>query len=32
MLTPQAIRLGDYKYGAKNFIFDVATPAEESLE
>lgn len=32
MLTPEVIRLGDYKYGAKNFIFDVATPAEGSLD
>ena len=31
-LTPQSIRLGDYKYGADNYIFDIATPAAESLE
>ena len=32
MLTPQSIRLGDYKYGRRNYIFDTATPAEESLD
>jgi hypothetical protein len=32
MLTPQFIRLADYKYGANNQIFEVATPVEESLE
>jgi nitroimidazol reductase NimA-like FMN-containing flavoprotein (pyridoxamine 5'-phosphate oxidase superfamily) len=31
-LTPQSIRLGDYKYGSRNFIFEIATPAEESLD
>jgi uncharacterized protein YhbP (UPF0306 family) len=29
---PQSIRLGEYKYGVRNEIFDIATPAEESLE
>ena len=32
MLRPESIRLGDYKYGARDFIFDTATPAEQSLE
>jgi nitroimidazol reductase NimA-like FMN-containing flavoprotein (pyridoxamine 5'-phosphate oxidase superfamily) len=31
-LTPQSIRLGDYKYGSDSLIFDLATPVEESLE
>ncbi len=29
---PQNIRLGEYKYGPKDQIFDTATPAEELLE
>ena len=31
-LVPQFIRLGEYKYGVHNDLFDIATPAEESLE
>ncbi|MBX4199281.1 pyridoxamine 5'-phosphate oxidase family protein [Candidatus Saccharibacteria bacterium] len=31
-IWPQTIRLGEYKYGPHNQIFDIATPAEESLE
>ncbi len=31
-LWPQTIRMGEYKYGPRNQIFDTATPAEESLE
>jgi general stress protein 26 len=31
-LTPQSIRLGEYKYGVHSDLFDTATPAEESLE
>jgi uncharacterized protein YhbP (UPF0306 family) len=31
-LVPQSIRLGDYKYGQRSTIFDVAAPAEESLK
>jgi uncharacterized protein YhbP (UPF0306 family) len=31
-LEPQSIRLGDYKYGNDSTIFDIATPAEESLK
>jgi nitroimidazol reductase NimA-like FMN-containing flavoprotein (pyridoxamine 5'-phosphate oxidase superfamily) len=31
-LWPQTIRLGEYKYGPANAIFDTATPAEELLE
>lgn len=31
-LVPQSIRLGEYKYGTPNDLFDIATPAEESLE
>lgn len=31
-LWPQTIRLGEYKYGPRNQIFDTATPAEEDLE
>lgn len=31
-LVPQTIRLADYKYGAKSTIFNIATPAEESLD
>jgi len=31
-ITPQSIRLADYKFGVKNYIFEIATPAEESLE
>lgn len=31
-LAPQSIRLGDYKYGVKDEIFETANPAEESLE
>jgi general stress protein 26 len=31
-LWPQSIRMGEYKYGPRNQIFDIATPAEESLE
>jgi len=31
-LVPQSIRLGEYKYGVNNEMFDIATPAEESLE
>lgn len=31
-IWPQTIRLGEYKYGPHNQIFDTATPAEESLE
>lgn len=31
-LEPQSIRLGDYKYGTPTTMFDLATPAEESLE
>lgn len=31
-IQPQSIRLGDYKYGQRNTIFEIATPAEESLE
>jgi general stress protein 26 len=29
---PQFIRLGEYKYGPHDQLFDTATPAEESLE
>jgi len=31
-LTPQSIRLAEYEYAAKDEIFDVVTPTEESLE
>lgn len=31
-LVPQSIRLGEYKYGVHSSLFDIATPAEESLE
>jgi general stress protein 26 len=31
-IWPQTIRLGEYKYGPHNQLFDIATPAEESLE
>jgi nitroimidazol reductase NimA-like FMN-containing flavoprotein (pyridoxamine 5'-phosphate oxidase superfamily) len=31
-LEPQSIRLGDYKYGSQGTIFEIATPAEESLD
>jgi len=31
-LWPQTIRLGEFKYGPHSQIFDIATPAEESLE
>jgi nitroimidazol reductase NimA-like FMN-containing flavoprotein (pyridoxamine 5'-phosphate oxidase superfamily) len=31
-LTPQSTRLGEYKYGVHSDLFDIATPAEESLE
>lgn len=31
-LWPQTIRMGEFKYGPRNQLFDVATPAEESLE
>lgn len=31
-LVPQSIRLAEYKYAPRNEVFDVATPAEESLE
>jgi len=31
-LSPQSIRLAEYKYGPKNDIFDVAVPPGESLE
>lgn len=31
-LAPQSIRLAEYRYGVKNDMFDVATPAEESLD
>jgi len=31
-IWPQTIRLGEYKYGPHDQIFDTATPAEESLE
>jgi nitroimidazol reductase NimA-like FMN-containing flavoprotein (pyridoxamine 5'-phosphate oxidase superfamily) len=31
-LVPQSIRLGEYKYGTPSDMFDIATPAEESLE
>jgi nitroimidazol reductase NimA-like FMN-containing flavoprotein (pyridoxamine 5'-phosphate oxidase superfamily) len=31
-LTPQSIRLGEYRYGTRADLFDIATPAEESLE
>lgn len=31
-VVPQSIRLWDYKYGTPSTLFDIATPAEESLE
>lgn len=31
-LWPQTIKLGEYKYGPRSQIFDIATPSEESLE
>ena len=31
-ITPQSIRLADYKYGSGDTMFEVAAPAEESLE
>ena len=31
-LVPQSIRLGEYKYAVNNDLFEVALPAEESLE
>jgi nitroimidazol reductase NimA-like FMN-containing flavoprotein (pyridoxamine 5'-phosphate oxidase superfamily) len=30
-LVPQFIRVGEYKYGTKNDLFEVAAPSEESL-
>lgn len=31
-LVPQSIRLGEYKYGVHDDLFEIASPAEESLE
>lgn len=31
-LKPQTVRLAEYKYGVQDYLFNVATPAEESLE
>jgi general stress protein 26 len=31
-LVPQSIRLAEYRYGVHNSLFDIATPAQESLE
>lgn len=31
-LWPQTIKMGEYKYGPRSQIFDIATPTEESLE
>ena len=30
-ITPQSIRMADYKYGSGDTIFDIAAPSEETL-